>query len=70
MRIEVTLRDNFGMIYDTVYKTISDGVFNFTQTYESLIYPLEASEFNLSETFFVRIPTKSLETLKKIYLIF
>lgn len=70
MRIEVTLRDNFGMIYDTVYKTISDGVFNFTQTYESLIYPLEASEFHLNETFFVRIPTKSLETLKKIYLIF
>lgn len=30
MRVEVTLRDNFGMIYDTVYKTISDGVFNFT----------------------------------------
>jgi hypothetical protein len=41
MRVEVTLRDNYGMIYDTVYKTISDGVFNFTQTYESLVYPLE-----------------------------
>lgn len=70
MRVEVTLRDNYGMIYDTVYKTISDGVFNFTQTYESLVYPLEQTEFRMSETFFVRIPTKSLDTLKKIYLIF
>jgi len=68
--VEVTLRDNFGMIYDTVYKTISDGVFNFTQTYESLIYPLETPDFRMSESFFVRIPTKSLETLKKIYMIF
>jgi hypothetical protein len=70
MRVEVTLRDNFGMIYDTVYKTISDGVFNFSQTYESLIYPLESTDFRLSENFFIRIPTKSLETLKKIYMIF
>ena len=70
MRVEVTLRDNFGMIYDTVYKTIDDGAYNFTQTYESLIYPLDISEFRMSETFFSRIPSPYFDTLKRLYLIF
>lgn len=35
-----------------------------------MIYPLETTDFRLSESFFVRIPTKSLETLKKVYMIF
>jgi len=71
VRIEVALRDNYGVVYDTVYRTISDGQYNFMQTYESLIHPLETMETRLSsEGFFVRIPTKSLDTLKKIYLLF
>ena len=70
IRIEVALRDNYGISYDTVYKTITDSTFNFQQTYESLIYPLDPVEFGINEGFFVRIPTKSLDTLKKIYLIF
>jgi hypothetical protein len=36
-----------------------------------MLYPLEITHNSLNgEGFFVRIPTKSLETLKKIYLIF
>ena len=29
IRIEVALRDNYGISYDTVYKTITDSTFNF-----------------------------------------
>jgi hypothetical protein len=34
-----------------------------------MIYPSEL-EIKMIENFFIRIPTKSLETLKKIYLVF
>ena len=69
IRVEIALRDNYGVVYDTVYKTISDNTFNFMQTYESMIYPSEL-EIKMIENFFIRIPTKSLDTLKKIYLVF
>ena len=29
IRIEVAVRDNFGISYDTVYKTITDSAFNY-----------------------------------------
>ncbi len=29
-RIEIALRDNFGMVYDTIYKSMSDNQFEFT----------------------------------------
>ena len=41
VRIEVALRDNYGVVYDTVYKTISDEKHSFQQTYESFVYGLE-----------------------------
>jgi hypothetical protein len=43
------------------------------QTFETCIYPSEAEGKEVrfgGEGFFVRIPTKSLDTLKKIYLLF
>lgn len=67
IRVEVALRDNYGLVYDTVYRSVDS--YNFLQTFESVIYPSE-TEVRLPEGFFVRIPTKSLETLKKIYLVF
>lgn len=71
VRIEVALRDNYGVVYDTIYKTISENSYKFIQTYESMLYPLDVTDSRLTgEGFFVRIPTKSLDTLKKIYLIF
>ena len=69
VRVEVALRDNYGVVYDTVYKTISDNSYNFMQTFESTIHALE-QEVRFGEGFFVRIPTKSLDTLKKVYLVF
>ena len=68
-RIEIALRDNFGMVYDTIYKSMSDNQFEFTQTYESLIYN-NSEEIQIHESLFVRIPTKSIDTLQKLYLIF
>ncbi|CDW89623.1 dedicator of cytokinesis protein 2 [Stylonychia lemnae] len=68
-RIQIALRDNYGVVYDTIYKSMCDNKFEFTQTYESLIYPNQ-EDSQMHESFFVRIPTKSLETLKKLYLIF
>lgn len=69
IRIEIALRDNYGVVYDTIYKTINDNTYNFMQTYESLIYPMDPV-VQMYENFFIRIPTKSLDTLKKIYLVF
>eukprot|EP00347_Sterkiella_histriomuscorum_P008264 403345746 len=68
-RIQVALRDNYGVVYDTIYKSMCDNQFEFTQTYESLIYQNQ-DDIAMHESFFVRIPTKSLDTLKKLYLIF
>lgn len=78
VRVEVALRDNYGVVYDTVYRTMvtdsSDGLrCNFLQTFETCIYSTEGTEKEIrfgGEGFFVRIPTRSLDTLKKIYLLF
>lgn len=71
IRFEVALKDNYGLVYETVYKTITDNQQQFHSTYESLIHPMESLDTRLTgEGFFVRIPTKSLDTLKKIYLLF
>lgn len=75
VRVEVALRDNYGVVYDTVYRTIvnKDNGQGFIQTYESALYPTDTDTKDIrfgSEGFFVRIPTKSLDTLKKIYLLF
>lgn len=76
VRIEVALRDNYGVVYDTVYRTIvsdNQNGFHFMQTYESSLYSTDLPDRDIrlgSEGFFIRIPTKSLDTLKKIYLLF
>ena len=76
-RIEVALRDSYGVVYDTFYRTIGDTNYRFHQTFESLIQPLEyspltgnTSPVTLNETFYLRIPTKSIDNLKKINLVF
>jgi hypothetical protein len=71
VRLEVALRDDYGIVYDTFYKTFTDGKFSFKQTFESFVRGIDSNEIKLSgEGFFVRIPTKSIETLKRLYLIF
>jgi hypothetical protein len=75
MRIEVALRDDYGNVYDRFYQNMSKegsgGKFNFKRCYESLIYAIESNKIKLTgEIFFVSIPTKNLDTLKKLYLIF
>lgn len=69
IRVEVALRDNYGIVYDTIYKTMADNQFNFIQTYETLIYTTE-QDVKMNESFYIRIPTKSLETLSKLYIVF
>ena len=74
-RIEVALRDTYGVVYDTFYKAIGEHNYRFLHTYESLIYPLDFSTLSappavpIFESFYVRIPTKSIENLKKINLV-
>ena len=72
-RIEVALRDSYGVVYDTFYRAIGEHNYRFHHTFESFIYPLEYSTFQtlipLCESFYVRIPTKSIDNLKKISLI-
>lgn len=58
------------MYEQVIYKTITQTIQNFPQTYESLIYPLETTEFKMNENFFVRIPTRTFDTLKRMYLLF
>jgi hypothetical protein len=76
IRVECVLRDNYGVVYDTIYRTIvtdNRNGFNYQSSYESMIYGNESNGRSVTfgnESFFVRIPTKSLDTLKKIYLLF
>ena len=69
IRLQVALRDKYGVCYDTFYHSMCDTNFEYSQTFESLIYE-NTEEITMQESFFVRIPTKSLETLKTLYLIF
>ena len=71
-RIEVALRDTNGVIKDTFYRAIGEINYRFQHTFESFIYPLENSQKSipLSESFYVHIPTNSIENLKNINLIF
>jgi len=42
-RIEVALRDSYGVVYDTFYRAIGEHNYRFHHTFESFIYPLEYS---------------------------
>ena len=67
-RIEVALRDEFGTIYNTIYIN-SNTDLEFLESYETNIN-LCHSEVTIGEGFFIRIPTKQIETLRKLYAIF
>jgi len=69
VRIEACLRDNYGQVYDSIYQTISDKREEYKSSYESQIFQ-GAHEVNLSETFLIRIPTKSIDALKRLFILF
>jgi hypothetical protein len=45
-RIEVALRDSYGVVYDTFYRAIGEHNYRFHHTFESFIYPLEYSSMS------------------------
>jgi len=57
-------------MYDFFYRTMGENNYSLTQTFESLIYPNTEQVTILNETFYIHIPTKYVENLKKIRLIF
>ncbi len=64
VRLEIAVRDQDGASYQRFYKTMSDTDFQFEHTFESLIYQHHPQEIRINETFFLRIPTKTIENFK------